>query len=125
MAGLRSGDIGVMDEAGWFYVIDRHKDMINASGFKVWPHEVEDVLIAHSAVREEAVIGVSDDYRGETVRAYVSLKPGVAEVEEALLIAHCRLHLAVYKVPRSIVFLDDLPKTPTGKLQRAALRKPG
>lgn len=117
---MHSGDIGFQDENGWFYVVDRSKDMINAAGFKVWPREVEDALYAHPAVREVAVIGVPDAYRGETVRAYVSLK---SDVEETVLVAHCRANLAAYKVPRSIVFLDDLPKTLTGKIQRAALRE--
>ena len=119
---LRSGDIGVMDQRGWFYVVDRQKDMINASGFKIWPREVEDVLVAHPAVKEAAVIGVPDDYRGETVRAYISLKHA-AVIEESVLIQHCREQLAAYKVPRSIIILDELPKTPTGKIQRAALRE--
>jgi len=119
---MRSGDIGFQDAQGWFYVVDRQKDMINASGFKVWPREVEDTLYAHPAVREAAVIGVPDAYRGETVRACVSLKPGMAS-DEAELIAHCRARLAAYKVPRSVVLLDDLPKTLTGKIQRAVLRE--
>ncbi|WP_157215106.1 class I adenylate-forming enzyme family protein [Flavisphingomonas formosensis] len=119
---MRSGDIGFQDEQGWFYVVDRKKDMINASGFKVWPREVEDTLYAHPAVREAAVIGIPDSYRGETVRACVSLKPGMAS-DEADLIAHCRARLAAYKVPRSVILLDDLPKTLTGKIQRAMLRE--
>lgn len=117
---MRSGDIGFQDENGWFYVVDRRKDMINTSGFKVWPREVEDTLYAHPSVREAAVVGVPDSYRGETVRAFISLK---ADVDEAALLAHCRANLAAYKVPRSIVFLDELPKTHTGKIQRAMLRE--
>lgn len=117
---MRSGDIGFQDENGWFYVVDRSKDMISASGFKVWPREVEDALYAHPAVREAAVIGVPDPYRGESVRAYISLK---GDADEATLVAHCRAHLAAYKVPRSIIFLDELPKTESGKIQRAALRQ--
>ena len=70
------GDVGFMDPDGWFYIVDRKKDMINASGYKVWPREVEDVLYEHPAVREAAVVGVPDEYRGETVKAFVSLKPG-------------------------------------------------
>ena len=119
---LRSGDVGVMDEAGWFYVVDRQKDMIVAAGFKVWPREVEDVLIAHEHVREAAVIGVPDAYRGETVWAYISLRPGAAAFQEAALLAYCRAVLASYKVPRRIIVLDELPKTLTGKIQRAVLR---
>jgi long-chain acyl-CoA synthetase len=118
---LRTGDIGVMDENGWFYVVDRLKDMIIASGFKVWPREVEDVLLSHPAVREAAVVGAPDDYRGESVVAFVSSRPDTA-ADEAALIAHCRDRLAVYKAPRRVVFLDELPKTPTGKIQRAVMR---
>jgi long-chain acyl-CoA synthetase len=120
---MHSGDIGVMDSDGWFYVVDRKKDMINASGFKVWPREVEDVLLAHPAVREAAVVGEPDPYRGETVTAFVSLKPGAAVGLDELTL-HCRGQLAGYKVPRSIEVLTELPKTLTGKIQRAELRKP-
>jgi long-chain acyl-CoA synthetase len=119
---MRSGDVGFMDEDGWFYLVDRKKDMISASGFKVWPREVEDVLVAHPAVREAAVIGVPDDYRGETVKAFVSFKPGMA-AEIAEIIEHCRERLASYKAPRMVVVMDDLPKTLTGKIQRVELRK--
>lgn len=118
---MHTGDVAFVDEDGWYYLVDRIKDVIIASGFKVWPREVEDVLYAHPTVREAAVIGVPDSYRGETVKAYVSLKSGV-EVSERELIAHCRDRLAAYKVPSSVEILEDLPKTVTGKIQRAALR---
>jgi len=118
---FHTGDVGVMDSAGWFYVVDRKKDMINASGFKVWPREVEDVLYMHAAVREAAVVGVADAYRGETVKAFVSLKPGQA-VSEGELQQFCRSRMASYKYPRSIEFLDELPKTVTGKILRRELR---
>jgi long-chain acyl-CoA synthetase len=118
---MHSGDVGMMDEKGWVYIVDRKKDVIIASGFKVWPREVEDVLYAHPAVREAAVIGVADTYRGETVKAVVSLKAGASATHEDL-VAHCRENLAAYKTPRLIEFLDDLPKTVSGKIQRAALR---
>ncbi len=118
---MRSGDVGFMDADGWFYLVDRKKDMISASGFKVWPREVEDVLIAHPAVREAAVVGEPDAYRGETVKAFVSFKPGqTASLEE--ITAHCRERLASYKVPRMIEVIEELPKTLTGKIQRVALR---
>ena len=120
---MHSGDVGFMDAAGWFYLVDRKKDMISASGFKVWPREVEDVLIAHPAVREAAVIGEPDEYRGETVKAFVSLTPGSA-ADLAELVAHCRERLAAYKVPRVIEVVEELPKTLTGKIQRVLLRKP-
>ncbi|ADG89566.1 class I adenylate-forming enzyme family protein [Thermobispora bispora] len=118
---LRTGDVGFMDEDGWFYLVDRKKDMINAAGYKVWPREVEDVLYEHPAVREAAVVGVPDEYRGETVKAFVSLKPGAQATEEEL-IEFCRARMAAYKYPRMIEFLDELPKTPTGKILRRELR---
>ncbi|GAB7034505.1 AMP-binding protein [Streptomyces sp. NPDC021749] len=118
---LRTGDIGFMDPDGWLYVVDRKKDMINASGFKVWPREVEDVLYGHPAVREAAVVGVPDAYRGESVKAYVSLRPG-AEVPPAELAAYCRERLAAYKYPREVEILTELPKTTSGKILRRELR---
>ena len=119
---LRTGDVGFMDRDGWFYLVDRRKDMIVASGYKVWPREVEDTLVRHPAVREAAVIGVPDPYRGETVWAYVSLRPGAAATP-AELIEFCRAELAAYKYPRHVEVLPDLPKTPTGKLLRRELRE--
>jgi long-chain acyl-CoA synthetase len=118
---LFTGDVGFMDSDGWFYIVDRKKDQINASGYKVWPREVEDVLYEHSAVREAAVIGIPDDYRGETVKAFVSLRPGES-VTEAVLIAFCKERMAAYKYPREIEFIDELPKTVTGKILRRELR---
>jgi long-chain acyl-CoA synthetase len=118
---LHTGDVGYMDRDGWFYIVDRKKDQINVSGYKVWPREVEDVLYEHDAVREAAVVGVPDPYRGETVKAYVSLKPGRA-VTPAELVAYGRQKLAAYKYPREVEILDELPKTVTGKLLRRELR---
>ncbi|GAA4038654.1 class I adenylate-forming enzyme family protein [Streptomyces shaanxiensis] len=118
---LRTGDIGFMDAEGWLYVVDRKKDMINASGFKVWPREVEDVLYTHPAVREAAVVGVPDGYRGETVKAYISLRPG-AETDPDALAAYCKERLAAYKYPRQVEILPDLPKTASGKILRRELR---
>ena len=118
---LHTGDVGYMDAAGWFYLVDRKKDQINAGGYKVWPREVEDVLYQHEAVREAAVVGVPDAYRGETVKAYVSLRPGQTATAEEL-IAFCRQQMAAYKYPRQIEFLDELPKTVSGKLLRRELR---
>ncbi|MBC2866653.1 class I adenylate-forming enzyme family protein [Streptomyces mexicanus] len=118
---LRTGDIGFMDERGWLYVVDRKKDMINASGFKVWPREVEDVLYTHPAVREAAVVGVPDGYRGETVKAYISLRPG-AEADPDALAAYCKERLAAYKYPRQVEILPELPKTASGKILRRELR---
>ncbi|HZO06323.1 MAG TPA: long-chain fatty acid--CoA ligase [Solirubrobacterales bacterium] len=118
---LHTGDVGVMDPDGWFYVVDRKKDQINAAGYKVWPREVEDVVYGHEAVQEVAVIGVPDEYRGETVKAFVSLKPG-AELSDQELIAFCKERLAAYKYPRQIEFVDELPKTASGKVLRRELR---
>ncbi|MGW0701137.1 AMP-binding protein [Streptomyces sp. NPDC002867] len=118
---LLTGDVGFLDRQGWVYVVDRKKDMINASGFKVWPREVEDVLYRHPAVREAAVVGASDPYRGETVAAFVSLRPG-GSVEPEELVAHCREHLAAYKAPRTVSIRDELPKTTSGKILRRELR---
>lgn len=119
--GFRTGDIGFMDAAGWFYVVDRKKDMINASGYKVWPREVEDVLYAHPAVREAAVVGIGDAYRGETVKAVVSLR-AEQQADRDELIGWCRERLAAYKVPRLIDFVDELPKNASGKILRRVLR---
>ena len=118
---LKSGDVGFMDPEGWVYIVDRKKDMINAAGYKVWPREVEDVLAEHPAVRESAVVGVPDEYRGETVKAYVSLRPGASATPEEL-IAHCKERMAAYKYPRMIEIMDELPKTVTGKILRRELR---
>jgi long-chain acyl-CoA synthetase len=118
---LRTGDIAFRDGDGWTYLVDRKKDMIVASGYKVWPREVEDVLYAHPAVREAAVVGVPDDYRGETVAAFVALRPG-QDVSADELIAHCRARLAAYKAPRTIDVRDELPKTSSGKILRRELR---
>ena len=119
--GFRTGDVGFMDKDGWVYLVDRKKDMIVASGYKVWPREVEDVLYAHPAVREVAVIGVPDAYRGETVKAFVSLKAG-AWVTAEELIAFCQPQMAAYKRPHAIEILEDLPKTMTGKILRRMLK---
>lgn len=118
---LHTGDVGYMDAEGWFYIVDRKKDQINAGGYKVWPREVEDVLYEHEAVREAAVVGVPDPYRGETVKAFVSLRPGRSVTADEL-IAFTRERMAAYKYPREIEFLDEIPKTVTGKLLRRELR---
>jgi long-chain acyl-CoA synthetase len=118
-----TGDVTIMDREGWFYVVDRKKDMINASGFKVWPREVEDVLYRHPAVKEAAVVGVPDPYRGETVKAFLALRPEAPAPDAEEIIRFCRGLLASYKVPRQIEFLEEIPKTPSGKFLRRALRK--
>jgi len=118
---LLTGDVGFMDEKGWFYLVDRKKDMINAGGYKVWPREVEDVMYTHPAIREVAVVGVPDGYRGETVKAVVSLKNGVSVTAEEL-IDYGRENMSSYKYPRIVEFMDELPKTNTGKILRRSVR---
>ena len=117
---LHTGDIARMDEDGFFFIVDRKKDMINASGYKVLPREVEEVLFSHPQVLEAAVAGVPDSYRGETVKAFVVAKPGMSPTADEL-IAYCRAQLAPYKVPRQIEFRDELPKTQVGKVLRRVL----
>ena len=119
---LLTGDIAKADELGWLYIVDRKKDLIVASGYKVWPREVEEVLYSHPSVREAAVIGVPDSYRGETVHAFVSANTG-QQIDEEELNALCRRELAAYKRPRLITVLDELPKSPAGKILRRKLRE--
>ncbi len=120
---LYTGDVARMDQDGWFYLVDRKKDMIIASGYKVWPREVEDVLYQHPAVREASVIGVPDTYRGETVKAFVALKSDYdGKLTPQELIDFCKERMASYKYPRQIEFMDKLPQTLTGKFLRRELR---
>jgi long-chain acyl-CoA synthetase len=120
---LRSGDIGYRDPDGYFYIVDRVKDMINVSGFKVFPREVEEVLFLHPAVKEVAVVGRPDAVRGEAVKAFVVLKEGQSADPEALR-ALCRERIASYKVPEEVEFIPALPKNPTGKILKKELRGP-
>jgi long-chain acyl-CoA synthetase len=118
---LHTGDIAFVDQDGWYFLVDRKKDMINAGGYKVWPREIEDVLYTHPAILEAAVVGVPDAYRGETVKAVVSLRErGAASPSE--LIAFCKERMAAYKYPRIIEILEELPKNPAGKILRRELR---
>jgi long-chain acyl-CoA synthetase len=119
---LYTGDICTMDEDGYFYVVDRKKDMIIAGGFNIYPREVDEVLYEHPKVQEAVTVGIPDEYRGETVKCYVVLKPGEQATEEEI-IAWCRERLAAYKVPRMVEFRDSLPKTMVGKVLRRALRE--
>ncbi|QUL80974.1 AMP-binding protein [Brevibacterium sp. SMBL_HHYL_HB1] len=118
---LRTGDVGFMREDGWLFIVDRKKDMINASGFKVWPREVEDVLYTHPAVQEVAVVGIPDEYRGEDVAAFVTLHPD-AEADAEEIMSFCRARLASYKAPHRVTFIDQLPKTSSGKILRRTIR---
>jgi long-chain acyl-CoA synthetase len=119
---FHSGDIGFMDEDGYFHISDRKKDMIIAGGYNIYPAEVEAALFEHPKIKEAAVIGVPDERRGETVKAFVVLKEGESATEEDI-IAFSREQLAAYKVPRIIEFRDDLPKSMIGKVLRRELRE--
>lgn len=117
---LFTGDLGYMDEEGYFYIVDRKKDMIIAGGFNIYPREVEEILYEHPAVLEAAVAGIPDEYRGETVKAYIVVKEG-HNVSEKELNEFARKHLAAYKVPRYYEFRKELPKTAIGKVLRRTL----
>lgn len=119
--GFLTGDIGFVDEQGWFYIVDRKKDQINVSGFKVWPREVEDVLYTHPAVIECAVVGVPHVYRGEDVCAFIVRRVGQVATQEDIR-AFCTEQLARFKVPGIVKFVDALPRTASGKILRRALR---
>jgi acyl-CoA synthetase (AMP-forming)/AMP-acid ligase II len=118
---FRTGDLGRLDADGWLHVVDRKKDVIVSGGENVASREVEDVLAEHPAVREAAVIGVPDERWGERVAAVVARRPGT-EVAADELVAHVRDHLAGFKVPRLVAFVDELPKNASGKVQKASLR---
>ena len=118
-----TGDVAVMDADGYLTIVDRKKDMVLVSGFNVYPNEVEDCLSKLEAVLEAAVIGIPDKGTGEAVRAYVVQNPDTAEVvTKELITAHCRKHLAPYKVPKSVIIRDELPKSPIGKILRKDLK---
>lgn len=117
---LMTGDMGYMDENGYFYIVDRKKEMILAGGYNIYPREIEEVLFEHPAVQEASVIGVPDPYRGETVKAFIVLKAG-ASVTEKELEQYTREKLAAYKIPRIYEFRAELPKTIVGKVLRRVL----
>ncbi len=113
-----------MDEDGYFYIVERKKDLIIAGGYKIYPREVEEVLYQHPGVKEAAALGVPDAYRGETVKVVIVPQDG-ATLTAADIEAHCRRLLAVYKVPKIIEFRSELPKSAVGKVLRRALREAG
>lgn len=119
---LYTGDIAKVDKDGYLYIVDRKKDMIIASGYNIYPRDIEEVLYEHPAVQEAVCIGVPDPYRGEDVKAVIVLKAGKTSSEEEI-IHYCRENLAAYKVPRIVEFRDKLPKTGVGKILRRALRE--
>jgi len=115
-----TGDLGYMDENGYFFIVDRKKDMIIAGGYNIYPREVEEILYEHDAIQECVVAGIPDPYRGETVKAYIVLKEGHSATEKELN-DYCRKNLAAYKVPRAYEFRTELPKTAVGKILRRTL----
>jgi long-chain acyl-CoA synthetase len=119
---FHTGDIATVDADGYYTIVDRKKDMINAGGFKVWPREVEEVLYHHPAVQEAAVVPIPDPYAGERPLAFVALKAGQHATADEL-IEYCRANLASFKAPTRVEFRDDLPKLPTGKVLRRVLRE--
>ena len=118
---FHTGDLGYADEDGYFYIVDRKKDLVIRGGFNVYPREVEEVLYTHPAIAEAAVVGRADERLGEEVVAYVALKAG-ARADEQDVIAFCRERMAPYKYPREVKFLSALPKGPTGKILKKELR---
>lgn len=117
-----TGDLGYVDEEGFVYLVDRKKDMIVSGGENIYSREVEEALATHPAVSDVAVIGVKDEYWGETVRAIAVLRKGES-VEESVLIEHCKTQIASYKKPKSILFVDELPRLPSGKINKVVLRQ--
>jgi long-chain acyl-CoA synthetase len=117
-----TGDLGRMDEDGYFYIVDRLKDMINVSGFKVYPSEVERIIAKHPAVAEVAVYGVADQLKGEIVKANIKLKSGVV-MSQKEIINFCIQNIATYKIPRDINFVESIPKNATGKVLKRSLRE--
>ena len=118
---LHTGDMGYLDEQGYLFIMDRSKDMIISGGENIYPREIEEVIVKHPAVREVAVVGIPDPVWGESVTAVVSLVPG-QEVTEAALIELCQSHIASYKKPKAVEFVDDLPKNNYGKILKRELR---
>ena len=119
---LYTGDIAKVDEEGYAYIVDRKKDMVIAGGYNIFPRDIEEVLYTHPKIKEAAVAGISDPYRGETLKAYVVLKEGETLTEEEV-IEFCKENLAAYKVPKLVEFRTELPKTMVGKILRRALRE--
>src|SRR5262249_28243120 len=114
---FRTGDLGYYDEEGYFFITDRLKRMINCSGFKVWPAEVEAMLYGHPDIEEACVIAAKDSHRGETVKAVVVLKAAArGRVEPEAIVAWARANMAAFKAPRLVQFVDALPRTATGKV---------
>lgn len=119
---LYTGDIAIMDEDGYFFIVDRKKDMIIAGGYNIYPRDIDEVLYQHPKVADAVAVGIPDEYRGETVKAYIVLQAGQTATEEEI-INFCKEKLAIYKVPKLVEFRDELPKSPVGKILRKVLRQ--
>jgi long-chain acyl-CoA synthetase len=119
---LRTGDVAYMDDEGYVFIVDRTKDMIIAGGYNIYPRDIDEVLFKHPKVKDAIAVGIPDEYRGETVKAFVQLVEG-AEVTAEELTAFCKQHLAAYKVPKLFEFRAQLPRTDTGKALRRKLRE--
>ncbi|MBW2095115.1 MAG: long-chain fatty acid--CoA ligase [Deltaproteobacteria bacterium] len=119
---LYTGDIGYMDEEGYFFIVDRKKDMIIAGGYNIYPREIDEILFEHPKIQEACAVGIPDPYRGETVKAFIVLQPGERLTGEEVM-SYCREKLAAYKVPKLVEFMDELPKSAIGKVLRKELRK--
>jgi fatty-acyl-CoA synthase len=119
---FRTGDLAYYDEEGYFFMVDRVKRMINASGFKVWPSEVESLMYRHPAIHECCIISTPHPKRGETVKACIVLSPDAQDTTADDIVAWCKEEMAAYKVPEIVQFVSELPKSPTGKLMWKALQ---
>jgi long-chain acyl-CoA synthetase len=119
---LYTGDIAVRDEDDYFFIVDRKKDMVIAGGYNIYPREIDEVLFQHPKVQDAVAVGIADEYRGETLKAYVVLKEGESASEDEI-ISFCREKLAAYKVPKSVEFRGELPKSAVGKVLRKILRE--
>jgi len=119
---FHTGDLGKVDADGYYYIVDRKKEMVLVSGFNVYPREVEELLYRHPKVVDAAIIGVPDDYSGERVKAIIALRPGEACSADEI-IAYCRENLAAFKCPKEVEFREQLPKLPTGKVAKLELKR--
>ena len=117
-----TGDIGYMDDDGYLFIVDRKKDMIIAGGYNIYPRDIDEVLFEHPRIQEACAVGIPDPYRGETVKAFIVTKPG-EDLGEEEVISYCKEKLAAYKVPKSVEFMEDLPKSTVGKVLRRELRE--
>jgi len=119
---MHTGDVARMDEEGYIYIVDRKKDMIISGGENIYPREVEEVLLNHPSIVDAAVVGLADPLWGESVRAFVVIQKG-GQLTEEMVVEHCREHLASYKKPKIVTFVEEIPRNPSGKILKTALRE--